>query len=105
MNKELLKYALTWLWRRKEAFIWIGALVFLGISNPECHHYTLCPFNNHGIVFCPGCGLGRAIGFLFRLDLVSSFLSHPLGIPAVILVLYRAISLLRNNQSFKLSTI
>jgi len=105
MNKELIKYSLSWLWHRKEAFIWIGALIFLGLSDPACHHYTLCPFNNLGMDFCPGCGLGRSVGFLFRLDLKSSFLSHPLGIPAVILLVYRCTIIFRKSPSYELSTL
>jgi hypothetical protein len=85
---------LIWLWHRKEAFLWVFALVFLAFSHPADHHYTLCPLNNMGFDYCPGCGLGRSIGYLFRLDLQASFMSHPLGIPAVILLLYRSFRLL-----------
>jgi hypothetical protein len=93
-----------WLWQKKEALIWIAALVFLAVSNPADHHYTICPLDNLGISYCPGCGLGRAIGYFFRLDLESSFLSHPLGIPAVILLVYRSVIVLAKPSASDFST-
>jgi hypothetical protein len=83
-----------WLWQKKEALIWTGAILFLAISNPADHHYTLCPLDNLGFHYCPGCGLGRSISYFFRLDFEASFLSHPLGIPAAILLIYRSVKLL-----------
>lgn len=100
-----LKCLALWLWYRKEAFIWIAVLVFLALSNPAVHHYTLCPLENLGISFCPGCGLGRSIGYFFRLEIASSFIAHPLGIPAVFLLIYRSVKILINNSEFNLSTI
>jgi hypothetical protein len=95
----------AWLWHRKEAFIWLGALAFLAISDPICHHYTLCPLDNLGFDYCPGCGLGRSIGYLFRLEIRESFLAHPLGIPAAILLVYRIVKVFKTNKEFQLSTI
>jgi len=95
----------TWLWQRKEALIWIAALVFLAFSNPAVHHYTFCPLDNLGISYCPGCGLGRSIGFFFRLDIESSFFAHPLGIPAVILFIYRSVKILIKPTVLNLSII
>jgi hypothetical protein len=103
MNKISLKYFAIWLWQRKEAVIWISALIFLAVANPADHHYTLCPLDNLGIAYCPGCGLGRSIGYFFRLDIESSFLAHPLGIPAVFLLVYRSVKIMIQS-SFKLLT-
>ncbi|MBW6459711.1 MAG: DUF2752 domain-containing protein [Bacteroidales bacterium] len=100
-----LKDAFNWLWHRKEAILWLAALAWLAIDNPVHHQYTLCPFHNMGISFCPGCGLGRSIGFLFRLDFKSSFLAHPLGIPASILLVRRIIKVLFKRTNYNLSTI
>jgi hypothetical protein len=86
------------LWHRKEALIWIVALVSLVALNPTDHHYTLCPFHNLGWEFCPGCGIGRSIAYFFHLDLKASFMTHPLGIPAVIIIIHRIILLLTRNQ-------
>jgi hypothetical protein len=98
------KYFALWLWQKKEALIWIGALVFLAFSNPAVHHYTLCPLDNLGFDYCPGCGLGRSIGYFFRLDISSSFYSHPLGIPSTILIIYRALQIIIRPITLNLST-
>ncbi|MFO8001168.1 MAG: DUF2752 domain-containing protein [Marinilabilia sp.] len=86
--------------RRKhpEAFFWIIALIALALTNPESQgHFSLCPVKNAGLDFCPGCGLGHAISWLFRGHVTASFNSHPLGIPAVLILLTRSINLLKNE--------
>lgn len=102
--KTISYQKLIWLWHRKEALIWIAALIFLAVSNPADHHYTLCPLDNLGFAYCPGCGLGRSIGYFFRLDLESSFFAHPLGIPAVFLLLYRSVRILIRPAILNFST-
>jgi len=99
-----INQSINWLWKRKEALIWIAALICLAMSNPSNHHYTLCPLDNMGISYCPGCGLGRSIGYFFRLDIESSFLAHPLGIPAVFLLVYRSAKILIKPSALNLST-
>jgi hypothetical protein len=96
--KEILRLA----WRCKEAFIWIAALIFLAFIDPSHHHYTLCPFNNLGWEWCPGCGLGRSIAFFYRMELKESFMAHPLGIPAIALLIHRIYNVLSSN--LRLST-
>jgi len=81
-----------------EAVIWIAGLLFLAINNPVSnHHFTLCPIKNLGFSFCPGCGLGESISYLFRLEIVESFSAHPLGIFAFIILSQRIIFLLKNS--------
>jgi hypothetical protein len=92
-------------WRKKEAFIWIAALIILAIENPASHHYTLCPLDNLGFSYCPGCGLGRSVAWLFRLEPVESFTTHPLGIPAVLIIIFRIIKILSSRSRYSLSTI
>ena len=91
---KIVKFA----WERKEGLIWICALVFLALQDPGHHHYTLCPLNNLGFSFCPGCGLGRAIAWFFRGDLEASLMAHPMGIPAVVLLLYRSYRVLTRTH-------
>ena len=81
-------------WHRKEAVIWIVALMALAFTNPSDHHYTLCPFHNLGWEFCPGCGIGRSISYAFHLQFERSFLAHPMGIPAVAILVHRIIRVL-----------
>jgi hypothetical protein len=95
--KEILRLT----WHCKEALIWVAALVFLACIDPTHHHYTLCPFNNFGWEWCPGCGLGRSIAFFYRMELKESFMSHPLGIPAVALLIHRIYAVLASNIHLK----
>jgi len=82
-----------------EAFIWILGLFFLiFIHIPEETHFTICPFANLGLDFCPGCGLGNSISYLFIGDLISSFHSHPLGIFALIIIVSRIFTIINNNR-------
>ena len=104
MKDLSLKYYIIWLWHKKEALIWMGALIILAASNPAEHHYSLCPLDNLGFSYCPGCGLGRSIGYFFRLDIESSFYSHPLGIPATFLLIYRSIIVFTKTRYSDLST-
>ena len=105
MKNHSFKYIIRVFWHRKEALIWIAALIFLAVSNPAEHHYSLCPLDNMGISYCPGCGLGHSIAYFFRFDPEASFLAHPLGIPAVILLVYRSVKILIKPSSMKLSTL
>lgn len=92
-----------------EAVFWIIALLYLFFINPyEVQKFTLCPFHNLGIEYCPGCGLGRSISFLYHGDFFHSLKTHPLGIAAFILILLRIIQLIKqtikNFQSQKRGT-
>jgi hypothetical protein len=83
-----------------EAVIWCGALVCLAFYNPsEGSHVTLCPFYHLGFDFCPGCGLGRSIAYFFHGEILKSFLAHPLGIFASIILSFRIAQL--TNQYIK----
>jgi hypothetical protein len=57
-------------------------------------HLSLCIFKFFGITFCPGCGLGHSISYLFHGNIQASFSSHPLGFFAVIIILFRIYKLL-----------
>jgi hypothetical protein len=73
-----------------ELVFWVAGLIALAVADPTAQpHYSLCPFKLLGITWCPGCGLGHSISFLFHGDLKSSFQAHWLGVPAVIIILYR----------------
>jgi hypothetical protein len=79
-----------------ELAFWITALVSLALTNPSNQaHFTLCPLKLLGFKWCPGCGLGHSISFLFHGDLQRSFHAHWLGIPAVLAIAYRIYTLIR----------
>lgn len=81
-----------------EALIWAGGLVALFFIDPAHDHFSLCPFHQLGITFCPGCGLGRSVSHLLHGEFVRSFTVHPLGALAVVLLLHRIFQLIKNNN-------
>ncbi len=73
-----------------ELTAWIAALTLLAFMDPQSGtHYSFCPFRFIGISFCPGCGIGHSISYLFHGNLGASFSAHPLGIFALAVILYR----------------
>jgi hypothetical protein len=73
-----------------ELIFWVAALVSLAFTDPAGPaHFSLCPLKALGIAWCPGCGLGHSISWLFRGDIPNSFHAHWFGIPALIIILYR----------------
>ncbi|HWZ02654.1 MAG TPA: DUF2752 domain-containing protein [Mucilaginibacter sp.] len=78
-----------------ELAFWIAALISLALMDPTNQaHFSLCPLKAMGFKWCPGCGLGHAISFLFHGDIRSSFHAHWLGIPTVAVLLYRIYTLI-----------
>jgi len=73
-----------------ELVFWIAALIALAVCDPaKPSHFILCPFQLLGITWCPGCGIGHAIAFLFKGDVAKSFNAHWFGIPALGIILWR----------------
>jgi hypothetical protein len=73
-----------------ELVFWIAAMLCLAFTSPVAEsHFTLCPLKLMGIKWCPGCGLGHSIIYLFHGDIRNSFQAHWLGIPAVIVIFHR----------------
>ena len=91
-NKQILRK----LFRRYfELTFWTSALALLAMMPPGSDpHYSFCVFKMLGIHFCPGCGLGHSISYLFRGNIQASFSAHPLGIFAVIIIPSRIYQLL-----------
>jgi len=82
-----------------ELVFWISALFLLATAAPHAEledaHFSLCPLAYMGFSWCPGCGLGRSITQLLHGDLVASFKLHSLGLPALLLIVYRIFTLSR----------
>lgn len=76
-----------------ELIFWLTAIISLAISDPSLPHYSLCVFRFLGWQHCPGCGLGHAIAYLLRGDIVKSWHSHPLGGFAIIVIFRRMATL------------
>lgn len=84
-----------------EAIVWTAGLAGLAILGPSLDgHITICVPSLLGFDGCWGCGLGRAIGYLFRGDFQASWNAHPLAIPAVVVLLYRITTLLLRSRTF-----
>ncbi|MBC7936899.1 MAG: DUF2752 domain-containing protein [Rhizobacter sp.] len=68
--------------------------------NPAAdNHYSLCFFKWMGFSFCPGCGLGHSISWLFHGNIGKSFSEHPLGIFAVGILIHRIYKIIKNKPS------
>ena len=77
-----------------EALIWLCALVVLAASNPESDfHFTLFWPSWFFDIKSPGYGLGHSVSWLFRGEIARSWDSHWLGIPTVIILSYRIVTL------------
>ncbi|MGZ3753422.1 MAG: DUF2752 domain-containing protein [Mucilaginibacter sp.] len=77
-----------------ELIFWVAALISLAFSDPSGPgHFSLCPLKAMGITWCPGCGLGHSISWLFHGNIVNSWHAHWLGIPALGIILYRIYNL------------
>ncbi len=88
-------------WHQKiewEGMIWFCGFCFLALINPDASHFSFCPLF-HLDIYCPGCGLGRSVSYLFHGAWSESFRTHPLGIVAVIILGIRTGTLV--TQTFK----
>jgi hypothetical protein len=73
-----------------ELIFWIAAIIALAVTNPSLEsQYPLCPFKLMGITWCPGCGIGHAISWLLHGNINRSWQANWLGVPALIIILYR----------------
>ena len=79
-----------------ELLMWLAILLVLMLPMPAEQHFTLCPFQNLGLDYCPGCGLGRSCNMAFHGNFVDSLKMHPFGIFAIIVITFRIYSLIRN---------
>ncbi|MBE0639159.1 MAG: DUF2752 domain-containing protein [Bacteroidales bacterium] len=83
--KQILRFTCQHL----ELLIWLAAVVILYSSSPENHHYTLCPLDNLGFSYCPGCGLGRSVTLALHGHIAQSLQMHPFGLIAIIVIFHR----------------
>ena len=83
-----------------EGYIWIASIIFLALVNAGSTHFTICPFHNLGIDFCPGCGLGRSIHYFINFEFTKSFNTHPLGGVALIILLHRVFMLMKRSIKY-----
>ena len=86
-----------------ELVFWITALILLASATPSpdgTHaHFTLCPLANLGLDWCPGCGLGRSLTQLFHGNIRESVKLHWFGIPALLIIFSRILTLLKLHRN------
>lgn len=76
-----------------ELLFWIMAMLYLAVISPAAAHFSLCPIKNLGFDWCPGCGLGHSISYIFHGEIKKSWNSHPLGLFAILVIFHRIITL------------
>jgi hypothetical protein len=89
-----------------ELITWVVILILLMVSNPENHAFSLCPLDNLGFEYCPGCGLGRSCMHALNGNIVDSFINHPLGIFAIFIIFFRILTLTKTaikHKTFKIN--
>lgn len=73
-----------------ELAAWVLGLMAMALMDPSTNvHYSFCFFKFIGINYCPGCGLGHSISYLFHGNFKESFNAHPLGLFAVWVIFAR----------------
>ncbi|HAH35855.1 MAG TPA: DUF2752 domain-containing protein [Algoriphagus sp.] len=83
-----------------ELFFWIGSIIAILMIDPSsANHFSLCPLENLGITWCPGCGLGRAMNLLARGEFEASWSMHPLAMLAYVVILSRIWNLIKNLKT------
>jgi hypothetical protein len=89
-------------------FEWLALGAFLIVPafiDPEVHTVSYCLFQNIGIEFCPGCGLGRSVAYIYRANLTASFQMHPAGLLMVMVLVSRIIQIFTRNTKIKKKTL
>ncbi|WP_133553060.1 DUF2752 domain-containing protein [Algoriphagus boseongensis] len=83
-----------------ELIFWIGSLIAILTINPEAsQHFSLCPLDNLGFSWCPGCGLGRSMNLLARGEIQASWSMHPLAMLAFAAIFHRIWTLIKHLKT------
>ena len=82
--------------------MWAGGLGLMAVADPTREALLeLCILKLAGFSWCPGCGLGHAVGFLARGQFADAMASHPLVIPVVAVLIVRIVTLVAGNRTPK----
>ncbi len=89
-----------------EAAMWVCGLLAMAIADPTAPALLeTCLLKAAGFQFCPGCGLGHAVAYLARGEILLSFQSHafaPIVVGVIlhrVFVLYREVCFKRNKPA------
>lgn len=85
-----------------EVLAFSTGLLLLALMNPEtANGISLCLFDQIGVPFCPGEGLGHSISYLFRGEVGSAIEANILGPFAIIIIGGRITHLLWKNHKYQ----
>jgi hypothetical protein len=83
-----------------ELIFWMGSLIAIYFINPYSgDHMSLCPLDQLGFDWCPGCGLGRSMSLLLKGDFQESWSMHPLAMFAYLVIFSRIWTLINNLKT------
>lgn len=83
-----------------ELVFWIGSLFAILTIDPSAStHFSLCPLDQLGFSWCPGCGLGRSMNLLANGNFQASWSMHPLAMLAYVVIFYRIWQLIKNLKT------
>ncbi|WP_072053956.1 DUF2752 domain-containing protein [Flavihumibacter petaseus] len=89
----------SFLYRHNEVSIWLTALLLLFFAvDPSRDQTSLCLFHWLGWQHCPGCGLGKSMHAAMHGAFRQSWHYHYFGIPAVLIIGARIISLMITHK-------
>lgn len=86
-----------------EALVFSIGLLLLALMDPaSANGPSLCLFDQLGILFCPGEGLGHSIAYVFRGEIYNSIEANALGPIAILVISGRILYLLFiNTKNYK----
>jgi hypothetical protein len=83
-----------------ELVFWIGSLIAILLLDVNAgSHLSLCPLDQLGFDWCPGCGLGRSMNLLARGEIQASWSMHPLAMLAYVVIFSRTWQLIKNLKT------
>lgn len=85
-----------------ELYFWCFALIAVAsIEVGDGSHLSLCPLDNLGIHWCPGCGLGRSMKLFLTGRFGASWEMHPLGGFGLLVIGHRIFELIKHIKKVK----
>lgn len=81
-----------------EWIVLLSGLLLMVFLDPMSQDASICLAKRLNFEFCPGCGLGRSIAYLFQGELLTSIQTHPAGIMAVLIIPARIVTIFHRNH-------
>ncbi len=97
MHKTVKKYWSLFL-QNFELIIWVTTIIILFFL-PETPGQSLCIFKAIGFNRCLGCGIGTSMHHALNFEFAQSFVDHPMGIFAVLIIFIRIIKLILHKTT------